>query len=254
MILDPPSDLAGSLPASARPFLPSVSLALMPGDRMLAKGSAHYLQTGASALAIILTALDVAGAAPPRTILDFGAGAGRVTRWLRAAFPAALIEACDMHQGELDFLAAAFGAETWLSSADVDAIHPPRRYDLIWLGSVLTHLPEATTRALLDKLRQCTNEAGLIVASLHGREAVDRQLSGRHTYIAAEKWPAIEAGWAATGYGFADHPKCPGYGISMSKPSWAAALVEALPDCRVVMLSERAWVDHHDVLAFQRRV
>ena len=50
---------------------------------------AHYLLCGASALTALHAACLLAGK-QPRSILDFGAGAGRVTRWLRAQWERAL--------------------------------------------------------------------------------------------------------------------------------------------------------------------
>jgi trans-aconitate methyltransferase len=48
----------------------------------------HYFSVGASALNTLLATISVAQTIP-KTILDFGCGGGRVTRWLRAAFPTA---------------------------------------------------------------------------------------------------------------------------------------------------------------------
>ena len=66
-----------------------------------------------------------------------------------------------------------------------------------------------------------------------------------------ERWRAIVEGYERTGYGFADHPRQAGYGISVSKPSWAAALVERMPEARLASYVERGWDDHHDVVAVQ---
>jgi len=40
-----------------------------------------------------------------------------------------------------------------------------------------------------------------------------------------------------------------GYGISLTRLSWAAALIERQQGARLVTLAERVWDDHHDVLA-----
>jgi trans-aconitate methyltransferase len=85
-------------------------------------------------------------------ILDFGCGAGRVTRWLCAAFPEAEISVTDLRETDLEFCAKNFRVTPWLSGTEIDALQAPDRYDLIWVGSVLTHLSAAKSLNLLNKL------------------------------------------------------------------------------------------------------
>lgn len=244
-----PGDLA--LPRACAPFLAAVRLALHPTDAMYAGSDRHYLSCGASALNCILAGLAAVDRPPPQAILDFGSGAGRVTRWLRAAFPGAAIDACDLRAGDLDFLAAEFGARTWISGKSIADVQAPGRYDLVWIGSVATHLPAAATEALLAKTLSWTLPLGLVVMSLHGRFVIERQRSGIYKYVDDERWPTIVEGCERTGYGFAEYPRQAGYGISVSKPSWAAALVECMPGARLASYVERGWDGHHDVVAVQ---
>ncbi len=60
-----------------------VNLELYSGDAMYAGNDRHYLECGASALQVVLAALQLGRHTTPGSILDFGSGAGRVTRWLR---------------------------------------------------------------------------------------------------------------------------------------------------------------------------
>jgi cyclopropane fatty-acyl-phospholipid synthase-like methyltransferase len=71
---------------------------------LAAGGHEHYFAVGKSALNVIQATLVLAGVNSPKTILDFGCGAGRVTRWLRAAFPDAKISACDTREEDLKFV------------------------------------------------------------------------------------------------------------------------------------------------------
>jgi hypothetical protein len=109
-----------SLPLATQRFLDCISLNLAVDDAMYFNNDAHYLFAGASALNVIMAALQLADVPEPAKILDFGAGAGRVTRWLRAAFPTAALSACDIR------------AE--VSGTDIDALSSPGKYDLIWVG------------------------------------------------------------------------------------------------------------------------
>ena len=244
-----PDSLEG-FPASARPLTATLDLALHPGDGMYAADDLHYLECGASALNAILLALQMAEAVRPKTILDFGSGAGRVTRWLRAAFPESAIACCDLRAADLDFCRAHYGAETWVSGTDVAALAAPGRYDLIWVGSVFTHLSADVSRALLAKILGWTKPGGLVVASTMGRTGKMRHERDRE-FIHPEGWTAIEAGYAATGFGYADYADHVGYGLSLIAPSWWAGTVETTADLRLVLFAERAWDGLHDILAVQ---
>lgn len=241
-----------TIPEITEPYRSRVILTLAPEDGMYVGDDRHYLSCGASALNAIICNLRLANAPNPSTILDFGAGAGRVTRWIRAAFPAAEIYACDVRADDMEFCAKAFRAKTWISGNDIDALVAPGKYDLIWVGSVATHLSGDNTRRLLQKLISWAKPGGLLVMSLHGRQALAIRASGQHSYdVDDEAWEQIKSGYATSGYGYADYRGTSGYGISVTKLSWAATVIEQRSSIRLVSLSERAWDDHHDVLAVQ---
>jgi len=246
-------DMEGTLhfPVATRRFASSLNLSLSSDDAMYNGNDRHYLSCGASALNAILAALNITGGESPTRVLDFGAGAGRVTRWFRAAFPDAALDACDIRAADMEFCASAFDAETWVSGTDIDSLKAPNFYDLIWLGSVATHLAADKTIDLLDKMLSWTTSHGLVVMSLHGRFALQRQRSGEFTYIHDAAWEEIERGYSASGYGYADYEGQSGYGISVSKLSWITEVIKARPNARLVLLAETAWDSHHDVVAIQ---
>jgi hypothetical protein len=174
-----------------------------------------------------------------------------VTRWLRATFPLAALDTCDLREQDLRFCQDAFQARTWASGTSIEDLQAPNKYDLIWLGSVATHLSSEGTERLLLKMLSWVSPRGLVVMSLHGRYAFQRQGSGHFRYIDDSGWERIKAGYETAGYGYSDYEGQKGYGISLTKPSWIASLVERLPSARMITFSERAWDDHHDVIAIQ---
>jgi SAM-dependent methyltransferase len=227
-----------------------VNETIAPHDAMFAGNLKHYLSCGRSALTVIAAAIELAGLPPPASILDFGAGAGRVTRWLSAAFGSARISACDLRPEDMKFLRQEFGVTAWVVDRDVRALSISGRYDLIWLGSVITHLSADNTLELLTKLAGCCTDGGLIIASFHGRRAIERQETCEYHYIGPETWMLIKAGLSATGYGYADYAATPGYGISVAELPWLLELSRSL-GLRLVMLGEQLWDGHHDVVAMQ---
>jgi SAM-dependent methyltransferase len=244
-----------ALPPLTQPFAPAVDQAIADSDGMLeahATAREHYFTIGASALNAILAAVALANMAP-KSILDFGCGAGRVMRWLRAAFPAAAISACDVRELDLEFVGRRFGAQTWKSGVDVAALAAPGPIDLIWVGSVVTHLDEATSLALLRKLFSWLNPQGLLIASLHGRGARGYGEAGLVTYLQRpDDWRRVVAQCQMIGYGYADYPDQTGYGISLASPQWTTGLVERIPGSQLVMFGEMLWDNHHDVVALKK--
>ena len=243
--LTPPADV--SVPAG-------LSLELSATDQMFEGNHRHYVSVGASAIAAIEKALAYAGAPAPLSILDFGCGAGRVARWLRLKHPRARIFVADMRENDVALCAERFDAVPWIipKGGDVAALHTDERFDLIWAGSVMTHLSEASTCALFARFVEWLNPGGVAVTSLLGPWGYAKMREGR-TYGLVERavLQALE-GYERDGYGYADYPRQNGYGISVSTPAWAINLVEGTPSVTLINYAERGWDNHHDVLSVRR--
>jgi 2-polyprenyl-3-methyl-5-hydroxy-6-metoxy-1,4-benzoquinol methylase len=210
----------------------------------------HYLWCGESALKILLATISLAEAKPPETVLDFGAGAGRVSRWLTAALPNSKIHACDVRDQDMEFLRSSLGIEAWTIGTNIHTLTLPGRYDLVWAGSVVTHLRESDSRQLIDKLLSYCKPGGLLVLSFHGRRAIE---NGAAPYaIGVNAWHQVERDYFDKGYGYADYEGQVGYGISVCSSSWMLNLFRETSGLRLVLLSETAWANHHDIVAVQR--
>jgi hypothetical protein len=215
----------------------------------------HYFSVGADALRIVVTALAYDLREPPRTILDFPSGSGRVTRHLRAFFPEAHIAACDLYGSHVDFCIREFGAKGILSKENFDELHFGLQFDLIFCGSLLTHLPEDLFRSALRLISRSLSDRGVAVITLHGRYSEFYQ-QHKDKYLADDRFAVARSAFTETGFGYVDyaHPlrttfaRQTRYGISLARPHWILKLLE--PDCamRVLSYAERAWDNHHDVL------
>ena len=109
----------------------------------------HYFDIGCEALRIVLQALLAAGHGAPTSILDYPSGSGRVTRHLAAMFPSAAITAADIDESHVDFCERTFNTVGIVTPADVAGFDFPRRFDLIFCGSLLTHLPRRRAKEVL---------------------------------------------------------------------------------------------------------
>ena len=114
----------------------------------------HYIADAQSAIANIDESLHVTGRsfAGVKACLDLPSGYGRVTRFLREKIASGHITACDIDGEAIRFCAREFRVKALLSRRDIRAVSFPERYDLIFVGSLLTHLPEVDCLRTLDAL------------------------------------------------------------------------------------------------------
>ncbi len=212
----------------------------------------HYLAVGLSALEAIRAALKQVGNLEPATVLDFGSGAGRVTRWLRAALPKARIVAADLRPEDIQFCATEIGAEPWQTSTDIATLEARAHFDLIWSGSVMTHLQAADTEMLLKKFIEWTAPGGMIVTTVHRPYVFERMKGGNAYGLTPDALERVLQQYQSVGYGYADYPHAKGYGISLSSPAWIENLVSRQVGGRLVQYATRGWDKHQDVFSVQR--
>ena len=226
------------------------------GDEMFTGDRAHYFGVGKSALQGIETALSAIKlpSANIRNILDLPCGHGRVMRHLRAAFPQAQITACDLNRGAVDFCAQTFAAQPFYSDVNVNKIVLPGDYDLIWSGSLLTHLRPGPCAEFVRLFNSLIVPGGLIIFTLHGRW-VERSLATRR-YTYGLKEPDVISllkEYYETGFGYADYPGVSGYGISVSSPAYVLAQLVSLPDLKLISYHEKGWDNHQDIVCLQKQ-
>lgn len=222
---------------------------IMEGDHMF-KSMPHYMSVGESALKAIVASFLLANQKKsPETILDFASGSGRVARWLCAAYPNAKVHASDLRDDSLAFLSKTFGIETWPSSESIEDIVPPAQYDLIWCGSLLTHLSEAKTRDMLVAFHKWLKPGGIAVVTTHGKKVLDNIASGMR-YMEPDQRLAFLSQAAYRGYGYVDYTGRT-IGVSVNSLEWLCREVQRL-NARMITISDHAWDNHQDVFAFQK--
>jgi SAM-dependent methyltransferase len=212
-----------------------------------------YFLWGDSAVRCIQLAMDAVGKRDIASILDFPCGHGRVLRTLKAAYPSASLTACDLDRDGVDFCEKAFGARGIYSDDDLGAVELGGGFDLIWVGSLFTHLPEARWPAFLSFLLGRLAPGGLLVFTTHGRWYAERIREGASPLGGVSQEAQLEMlrGFEGTGFGFAGYPQRDAYGLSLSAPHMVASQLEQLHGIRLVLYLERGWRGHQDVVACQ---
>jgi SAM-dependent methyltransferase len=242
-----------TLAATERELLAAVESRISPRDTMYTGDGAHYFKVGLSAMRAVEDALRAARVLSVGRVLDLPCGHGRVLRFLVRRFPQAAFTACDLDRDGVDFCAQTFGATPVYSAEDLDALSFDTRFDLIWCGSLVTHLNEGATRALFRLFARHLAPGGLLIFTAHGDYVARRMPNGEFDYmLTREQIEAITARYARTGFGYADYAGQASYGVALTAPAWIRAQLGAVGGLREVYFRERVWDDHHDVYGYVR--
>jgi SAM-dependent methyltransferase len=228
-------------------------------DNMLMSNSAeelaHYVKVGESALACMRRSLQAAGLGfgDMRAVLDFPSGYGRALRHLVRAVDPKYVTACELEEEGLMFCAQEFGVRAVRSSRNLDELKFPEAYDLIWVGSLFTHLPTAEGRKLLARLAQNLTPRGLLIFSTQGPSCLPQ--AENYGFMFKGRAGEFEAQYAAQGMAYLPYyADAPGYGIAFYAPDAVRAVVaEALPGCTVLQYAEQGLDQHQDVWTVQRQ-
>jgi SAM-dependent methyltransferase len=236
-------------------LLGEVSLKIHPKDEMyVPTGARHYLHVGLSALRCIEKALDASpqeGAI--RSILDFPCGYGRVLRFIRARFPDAAIAAGETNLAALDFCEEEFQARPVVSTEKFSDVERSGPFDLIWCGSLLTHIPEEESTELLRLFFDSLAPGGRCVFTTHG-EVMVKEIGNQSKTRALTKSSRnrILSGYAKEGYGYADYRGCAGYGLSLSTCERIRTMAREVGQWNEVMCWESGWDNRQDVFAWAK--
>ena len=220
----------------------------------------HYLYAGRASLltiyCILSSRLNYAGGdTAVRRILDFGCGHGRITRWLRAGFPDGQIDVIDYDKTGVSWCVEQFNCIA------VEGAVPPRVYDLVWLGSVFTHLPAHIVEALLRELLASLRPNGVLAFTSQGRYSVERMQGfdwehdnrrWMHYNLDRASFDAVISGYRETGYGFVEYPGQKDYGVCVSRPTWYSERVLSGNEYVQIFFQEKGYDNHQDVSAFMR--
>jgi len=217
---------------------------------MYTTGPDYYFFWGREALDAIHRLMALVGVKSVNTILDMPCGYGRVMRFIRASFPEAVITACDIETNAAEFCARTFGARPLHSSVELETVSLGGAYDLIWCGSLLTHLPAIQWRALLTLFSRHLSDPGLLLFTTCGPRNADLLLSGRNTFgLTDRSVAAILASYEQDGFGFENYPRIDGYGLSLSKPNWVCSQIERVSGLELRVYQVGGWGGIQDVVA-----
>jgi SAM-dependent methyltransferase len=253
--------------------VPDIDRTLHPNDHMVLKNPVGYFGTSVAGLSAILQGISKAKMSPSDfgAILDFGSGYGRIYRALAAAFPNSRLAALDLMADGARFCAETFGGNWFKSNEDLGLVHLPEKFDLIWFGSVFTHLPALQWDHFLNFLTTNTAPGGLVIFTTHGWTALQqierKHQSGLRKAVDLDDLRRVREELDAQGFMFVPgrtneirHQKSLGmditeglYGRSFSTPEWVRGWISAHPAWEFVDIAESGWGHNHDVVTIRLR-
>lgn len=235
-----------------------VATAIHPDDHMFKTHARldDYEIVGESGLQVMLSALAVSRKQTVYRIMDFGCGHGRVGRYFRAAFPNAEMWCADIDPSAVKFCANLFGAHAVQSTPNFNDLKLPKGLDVIWVGSVFTHIDKGRMEALFDKLYEALGRGGLLIATFHGQyyyETTKKNESMATTY--ADLLRQFEE----KGHAYMPYPHKTAqvgmndWGVSITSYDKVFELGRRHEDSQMVMYSEQGWANFHDVAVWIKK-
>ena len=156
-----------------------LNLAIHPDDQMLWHSLRHHRDANAAFSQYYSVALQQYNASQQILrnlfpdagkhirILDFACGYGRLLRFLTLSLPSGNIWASEIQPEALAFVCDNFEVTGIPSDTDPQAFQPGRRFDLIWVASLFSHLPGRLFEAWLQRLTSCLEPDGVLCFSAH---------------------------------------------------------------------------------------
>ena len=214
---------------------------------MLGNDPVYYFAAGASALSLVRSSLAAADlkTSSVRSVLDYACGYGRVLRWLIAAFPSTIVSGVDADKNAAASAAKVLSVKTSVLDVSLQS-SLGSSFDLIWVGSLFTHLPKTEFLRVLKYVAEHLNPGGLLVFTTHGDFVVRRLETGQKDYgLGVEKRDSILLQYKKDGYGFIPYSWSATYGISVSDRHTVEELIATAGVSGVLMRSQ-GWANHQD--------
>jgi SAM-dependent methyltransferase len=130
---------------------------------------AEYITSGAHMVKILKDIVEQTGRnfSSINAFLDFASGYGRLTRYMIELIKPGQIWISDIKQGAVDFQIQQFGVNGVLSSEDPRQFKLNGQFDLIFVGSLFSHLPDETFGKWLQRIYEMLSANGLLIFTVH---------------------------------------------------------------------------------------
>jgi SAM-dependent methyltransferase len=176
---------------------------------------------------------------PELRVLEFAAGHGRNVRHLVRVFPPGNVAVSDIQLDAVAFCEQQFGVSGFPSAHDPDALEAGRRFDLIIVPDLFSHLPDTTFSRWIRALHGLLDEGGLLVFSVHGNhlQAPAERAAAGITFVAQSESQSLDKAE---------------YGTSHVSAAYVRAQIATATGHRSHALIRRGFWNHQDVYLVPR--
>jgi SAM-dependent methyltransferase len=214
---------------------------------MVAGQEKQYYDVGERALNVCL---DILKGRQPKKIIDYPSGYGRALRWFRAEWPEAEIIAVEIDPDMLRFVAETFSATPLMGDQHMNMAIPGDA-DLIFSGSLLTHLDDWQWDKYLAMCIDALSLDGTFIFTTHGRSAALQARRKDPLWAEVIDSELLYNVYEQNGFAFLPYSKdYPTFGLSLSSPEWVMQRLQRFPSIKIVAFEEEGW--GQDVIAVRR--
>jgi SAM-dependent methyltransferase len=184
--------------------------------------------------------------------LEVGCGYGRVVRVLTDRVPASSVWVTDVIGEAVEFCHREFGVNAIADLAARSELDGT--FDVIYLISVLTHLPFDVSNSLIGQLTELLAPGGVLVVTAHGPELLAHPETYGPEFAAQQGAIASEFEHVGACYRPYSHSKDSSYGVAWHSESYFTAMVADASGGRlaVARYEPRGLGGHQDVYAIRR--
>jgi 2-polyprenyl-3-methyl-5-hydroxy-6-metoxy-1,4-benzoquinol methylase len=264
-----------------RAIVAKIDCRISTADTMFEGDVKNYFLVGLSGLKAVDRVLQKCPNLVVKNVLDLPCGWGRVGRYLKARFPGAKLTGCDLMTDGVDFCAEKLGMTPVYSQPDFEKINLGQKYDLIWCGSLITHLKANDIFSLLQLFERHLNDNGVVVFTVHGDHVANQITGGCYPWIDPELRPRALESYRTDGVAFVPYPlevgamtkrarpsssqsrrKAPEpmkrsreeeqYGFSLTSPTWIRSQCKLVSNWREVLFQPQGWDNLQDVYGYSK--
>jgi hypothetical protein len=157
----------------------------------------------------------------------------------------------DIDREAVDFCMRVFAAIPEMSHRDFTRLSISRKFDLIWCGSLITHVDEAAATQPAEFFQNHLAPAGLCVFTTHGRVVADSIQKKLHTFgLTEDAQKQVLSQFYEHGYGYAEYTHRRGVGISLVSRERIRAIALSAGQWKESCYLERGWDNLQDVYSF----
>jgi hypothetical protein len=163
------------------------------------------------------------------------------------------ITVSEINDEALSFCRRVFSVKSARSTLDLTNISLQESYDLIWCGSLITHINETAIKNLLKFFYDHLSDKGVCIFTTLGMTPAKWIRTKSNTYnLYVDLQEDLLSQFDNNGFGYVDYQHQTGYGLSLVTYDYMSNLVQNVGNYKELYYNEQRWDNHQDVYAFTK--